>query len=116
MATSAPAAPIAIPTSDATMAGASFTPSPTAHNPVLIMGGLIGAELLVKADVDTKGMVDFFDRLAMEKNQVIIEYLSTHPAPSERSDGIRNFFNSSAEKTRPLLPGIDWKTTKKSCS
>lgn len=76
----------------------------------------LGAELLIKADIETKGMADFFDRLAREKSLIPVKYLSTHPAPDERAEKIKRYSDKAPKKTRPLLPGVDWKTVKKSCS
>jgi Zn-dependent protease with chaperone function len=76
----------------------------------------LGAELLIKADIDTKGMADFFDRLSREKNFIPVKYLSTHPAPDERAENIKRYASGAPKNPTPLLPGVDWETVKKSCS
>lgn len=75
----------------------------------------LGAELLIKAGIDTKGMADFFDRLSSRGTLMPVKYLSTHPAPDERAENVKRYA-SGAQKPTPLLPGIDWEKVKKSCS
>ena len=76
----------------------------------------LGAGLLVKAGIGTKGMADFFERLSRRKTLMPIKYLSTHPAHDERADSIKKYSAGVSENPRPLLPGIDWDKVKKSCS
>lgn len=75
----------------------------------------LGAELLIKADIDPKGFSDFFDRLGGKSDIGFVKYLSTHPAPHERAEQIRKIAGGLKEKSVPLLPGTDWKKVRTSC-
>lgn len=76
----------------------------------------LGAELLIKAGIDTLGMAEFFDRLSRRGNIMPVKYLSTHPAPDERAENVKRYASGAPKNTSPLLPGVDWKKVKKSCS
>ncbi len=75
----------------------------------------LGAGLLVKANIDPKGMADFFSCLCGVPDSGFFKYLSTHPASSERAETIRRLTAGVKKKYVPLLPGIDWKKARASC-
>lgn len=75
----------------------------------------LGAELLVKADIDPKGMADFFGKLGGVPDIRFIKYLSTHPSSSERAETIRRLTGGLKKNFVPLLSGIDWQKVRTSC-
>jgi len=75
----------------------------------------LGAQLVMKADIDPKGMVDVFGKLPEMPNIGFVKYLSDHPATSDRVDTIKRLTAGVKKSYVPLLPGIDWKKVRTSC-
>lgn len=53
-----------------------------------------------------------------DKKASVLEYLSTHPPPTEnRVEYLKkNLESVSPRDYEPLLPGVDWEKVKNSCS
>ena len=63
-----------------------------------------GATLLARARVDAGPVADFMDRLQKgDGGSSLISYLSTHPAPAERSAALRDLALTQRGQTEPVL-------------
>lgn len=66
-----------------------------------------GFDLLNKADINPKGMIDFFGTLKKENGDAgMADFLSTHPATEER---IENLKKMKVENTQFRKPDLDFK-------
>jgi predicted Zn-dependent protease len=75
----------------------------------------LGAGLVMKADIDPRGMADVFGKLPEMPNIGFVKYLSDHPATADRVDTIKRLTAGAKKNYVPLLPGIDWKKVRASC-
>lgn len=81
-----------------------------------------GAELLLRAGIDPRGMVKFFEGLENGSDngggavKKAATYLSSHPLTEDRARYLENMLEGRGIKAAPLMPGIDWEKTKKGCS
>lgn len=75
-----------------------------------------GLALLLKAGIDPKGMVDFFNTLEKEYGSASgnFNYFSTHPLTEDRITYLKARIPSGAEYA-PLLPDVPWKRVSLSC-
>lgn len=84
----------------------------------------LGTELLVESRTDPQGFISFFERLwececkNKEKGGTnVFSYLSTHPSTGERIENVKAHLKSlPRSEPEPLLPGVDWKEVRSSCS
>jgi len=85
-----------------------------------------GAELLVNSGTDPNGLVTFFERMRececkdkdAESAEAYLSYLSTHPSTASRVESIKKHIANTprTKKTEPILPDVDWKAVRSSCS
>lgn len=72
-------------------------------------------QLLKAEGISTRGMADFFDRLADHRSpreaKDVAEWFSTHPDTARRADTAR----ALAVEGRPALPAADWAALKRVC-
>ena len=76
-----------------------------------------GLHLLLRANIDPKGMIAFFDNLK-DKHQpgLLPQYLSTHPSADERMSRLKAISeNSTPQQTNPLLSQSDWSQIRELC-
>ena len=77
-----------------------------------------GLAILQAASVDPEGMPDFFEILQREALDVsgVLTYLSTHPNTGWRIAVLDSLIAAGpATPIEPLLPGIEWETTRAAC-
>ncbi len=80
----------------------------------------IAVELLNKANISTKGLVSFFEKLTQQYNllaehEEVLEYFSDHPGLMERIHRIEAV-NKPQDNTQPSLSPQEWKALKNICS
>jgi Zn-dependent protease with chaperone function len=77
----------------------------------------LGMELLIKAKIDPKGAISFFETLEAKKVNMPkgMKYLSTHPLTGERIENLKAMIPAGGVEITPLLPGVIWEEVKKSC-
>ena len=84
-----------------------------------------GMDMILAADIDPAGMVRIFKKLHSQEQRLLpggksensgdgsaswTDYLSTHPAGSDRLDQLKNQVAMAGKKSyTPLLPHLDWK-------
>ena len=71
-------------------------------------------ELLERADMSTRGLADFFDRLERKTGDMpeILHLLSTHPSDESR----RELFERNATERPPSLGAREWQELREICS
>jgi predicted Zn-dependent protease len=76
-----------------------------------------GVRMLMAADIDPAGMIDFFEKLrASEGNlQSATRYLNSHPLAVDRVDNLKKLIASIPHKTRPVELNRDWDDVRKIC-
>jgi predicted Zn-dependent protease len=77
-----------------------------------------GVALLQAAQIDARGLVEFFEILEDEDTDVpgLLSYLSTHPNTRARIEAIEELIASGeADPPRALLPGVDWEAARGAC-
>lgn len=85
-----------------------------------------GAELLVNSGTDPQGLIAFFERMLEceckkkeeDKTDKALSYLSTHPSSAARVESIKSHLKGTpkTKEFEPVLPDVDWKTVRSSCS
>ncbi|MGH7964710.1 MAG: M48 family metallopeptidase [Candidatus Binatia bacterium] len=80
-----------------------------------------GIQLLFAADIDSQGMLAFFETLE-EKGEkqgkeapAILGYLSTHPSTKERIERLKSISAQSQRQPVKLLQGYPWRDIRKIC-
>ena len=77
---------------------------------------LEGAKLLAAANVDAGPVANFMERLEKEEGGGgMIRYLSTHPAPAERSAALRQLAATQRGKTEPILDAAAFASLRAMC-
>jgi predicted Zn-dependent protease len=75
-----------------------------------------GAKLLVAAHIDAAPVADFMDRLQKsDGSSGVIRYLSTHPAPAERSAELRKLALAQRGQTTPVLDADAFAALRATC-
>ena len=76
-----------------------------------------GMRLLLAAGIDPAGMIAFFDVLRKEGGEApgLLTYLSTHPSPADRIEGLKALAAQSQRRPVKLLPDYDWRDITKIC-
>ncbi|HSG31489.1 MAG TPA: M48 family metallopeptidase [Thermodesulfobacteriota bacterium] len=76
-----------------------------------------GMKMLIKAGIDPKGMVDFFEIMKKEYDGTteVSEYLSTHPNTENRIEKLNTMIAQKQIESEKLLPNVDWEKTKMLC-
>jgi len=76
-----------------------------------------GVRMLMAADIDPAGMIDFFEKLrASEGNlQSATRYLNSHPLAVDRVDNLKKLIASIPHKTRPVELNREWDDVRKIC-
>jgi len=77
-----------------------------------------GLKMLIKAEIDPKGMIDFFEIIKNEhgNTEEVSEYFSTHPDTGDRIGKLDNMIKGSSFKPEKLLPDVNWEETKMLCN
>lgn len=77
-----------------------------------------GLEMLMKAEVDPNGLIDFFKIIDKEHGDVpdVFKYVSTHPNTQDRINTLKDMIRQSDFVANKLLPDVDWEKTKMLCS
>ena len=76
-----------------------------------------GLHLLLRAKLDPKGMIAFFDNLK-DRHQPgpLSQYLSTHPSAEERMSRLKAFAEKNpSQQSHPLLQQSDWSQIRELC-
>jgi len=75
-----------------------------------------GAKLLAAANIDAGPVADFMERLQKEEvGSGVIRYMSTHPAPAERSAALRQLAATQRGKTEPVLDAAGFASLRAMC-
>jgi beta-barrel assembly-enhancing protease len=76
-----------------------------------------GVRMLMAADIDPAGMIDFFEKLrASEGNlQSATRYLNSHPLAVDRVDNLKKLVASIPHKARPVQLNREWDDVRKIC-
>lgn len=77
-----------------------------------------GVILLIRADIDPHGMVDFFKMLQKEESADLersFQYFSTHPVTEDRIHDLTKAIAKTKKKYRPLPYRKNWMTLIKGC-
>ncbi len=76
-----------------------------------------GVRMLMAADIDPTGMIDFFEKLRAEEGNLptATRYLTSHPLAVERIDNLKKRIASTPHQSRPLQLNREWEDVKKIC-
>jgi predicted Zn-dependent protease len=76
-----------------------------------------GMALLVKAELDPTGMIDFFEALERKERDPsgLMKYLSSHPGTSDRISRLRRLAAAAPPARRPALPQEEWLAIRSIC-
>ena len=76
-----------------------------------------GLRLLVAAEIDPRGMIEFLEQLRQEHGDGpgALRYLSTHPVPSARIERLRRLAAAAPRPRGRLLEGYDWREIGRIC-
>ncbi len=72
-----------------------------------------GVELLNAANMDSRGLLAFFDRLSDRGQEIpgALEFLSTHPSGETRKNALENYVSEA----KPVLTDAQWKALRTVC-
>ncbi len=78
---------------------------------------LKGMELMARAGIDPRGMVEFFEILSREGPQLpaFIDYVNSHPSSQARIDYLKKLAGTLAVDAEPLMKESDWEDLKQLC-
>jgi predicted Zn-dependent protease len=76
-----------------------------------------GVRMLMAADIDPAGMIDFFEKLRASEGslQSATRYLNSHPLAVDRVDNLKKLIASIPHKTRPVELNREWDDVRKIC-
>ena len=76
-----------------------------------------GVRMLLAADVDPAGMIDFFEKLRATEGNLpsATRYLTSHPLAADRVDNLKKLVASIPHQSRPLQLNREWDDVKKIC-
>ena len=76
-----------------------------------------GVRMLMAADVDPAGMIDFFEKLRAAEGNLpsATRYLTSHPLAVDRVDNLKKLVASTPHQSRPLQLNREWDDVRKIC-
>jgi predicted Zn-dependent protease len=76
-----------------------------------------GVRMLMAADVDPAGMIDFFEKLRAAEGNLpsATRYLASHPLAMDRVDNLKKLVASTPHQSRPLQLNREWDDVRKIC-
>ena len=76
-----------------------------------------GVRMLLAADVDPTGMIDFFEKLRATEGNLpsATRYLTSHPLAADRVDNLKKLVASIPHQPRPLQLNREWDDVRKIC-
>jgi len=76
-----------------------------------------GVRMLLAADVDPTGMIDFFEKLRATEGNLpsATRYLTSHPLAADRVDNLKKLVASIPHQSRPLQLNREWDDVRKIC-
>jgi predicted Zn-dependent protease len=76
-----------------------------------------GIRMLMAADIDPAGMIDFFDKLRASEGNLAsaTRYLNSHPPAVDRAETLKKMVASIPHQTRPIQLNREWDDVRKIC-
>jgi predicted Zn-dependent protease len=75
---------------------------------------LDGLRMLLAAQIDPRGMLEFFRKIAGREGAALPRYLSSHPPSADRVERLE-MLAATAAPSAPLLADHDWSDVRKMC-
>ena len=77
-----------------------------------------GVKMMIKSNINPNGMVEFFEKINEEEEDVpkYLEYFSTHPKTGSRIANLKDYASSYSDKPEKLFTEKEWEDIKKICS